>query len=80
MQSIAANVRRLRLRRGMTQDDLAEACELETGYVARIERAEINLSVGKLAQLADGLGVSPAQLLRAADMQEIRRGRPPKAR
>jgi transcriptional regulator with XRE-family HTH domain len=79
MRSIAANVRRLRTGLGWTQDDLAEACELETGYVARIERATINLSVGKLAQIADGLGVSPAQLLRPAKMPEIRRGRPRKA-
>jgi ribosome-binding protein aMBF1 (putative translation factor) len=80
MHYVAANVRRLRLRAGLTQDGLAERANMETTYVARVEAAKINLSIGMLGQLADALGVPPGRLFRPATMHEITRGRPKKAR
>jgi transcriptional regulator with XRE-family HTH domain len=37
LQSIAANIRRLRLRRGWTQEKLASVADLETRYVQTLE-------------------------------------------
>jgi transcriptional regulator with XRE-family HTH domain len=78
LQSIAANVRRLRRKRSLTQEQLAERTGLDLSYVQRIERAERSVSLAKLAALADALDVAPAVLLRSAALPRPRRGRPPK--
>lgn len=78
MQYAAANIRRVRTRRGLTQEALAAASGLDVTYLARVERATINLSIGVLAQLADALEVEPGQLIRPARMHVIAMGRPRK--
>jgi transcriptional regulator with XRE-family HTH domain len=74
--SVAANVRRLRLQRGLTQERLAEAAELDLSYVQRVERASVNASLAVLAALAFALGVRPAKLLAHAKAPVVKRGRP----
>jgi transcriptional regulator with XRE-family HTH domain len=78
LRSIAANVRRLRHQRGMTQEQLAERAVMDLSYLQRIERAEVNLSMSKLLGMADALGLPPGLLLRAARLPPPRRGRPRK--
>ena len=78
LRSIAANVRSLRRRRGVTQEQLAERSGMDLSYLQRIERAETNLSMDKLLALADAFGIPPGLLLRAARLPVARRGRPPK--
>lgn len=80
LRSIAANVRRLRSRRGWTQEVLAEKAGLDVRYVQRVERATLNLSVGKLVAMADALGVGPAVLMRNAVLANPKPGRPRKPR
>ncbi|WP_437611153.1 helix-turn-helix transcriptional regulator [Sorangium sp. So ce834] len=78
LRYVAANVRRIRLKRDMTQEALAEAADLHLTFIQRIEAGRVNPSVGVLVQLADALEVSPALLLRPATMPEVKRGRPRK--
>ena len=76
LKSVAANVRRVRQERGLTQEQLAERAELPLKTIQRIERAEQNPSVTVLASIAAGLGVEPGVLFEPATMEPIRRGRP----
>lgn len=78
--NIAGNLRRIRLRQGLTQQSLAEEADLDLSFVQRVERAAENLSIGSLVKLADALRISPAQLLRPARRPAVKRGRPPKSR
>jgi transcriptional regulator with XRE-family HTH domain len=80
LQSIAGNVHRERVRRGLTQEQLAEKADLALRYLQQVEKAEANLTVAVLAALADALEMKPAVLLRAAKLPEVRMGRPPKTR
>jgi len=73
---VAANVRRLRLSRGLTQEALAERAGVSTVHVQRVEAGGANVSVTLLVALADALGVPPAQLLKQAKIAERRPGRP----
>ena len=41
LANIAANVRRTRERRGLTQEQLAERCGRNFRYIPRVERAEL---------------------------------------
>jgi transcriptional regulator with XRE-family HTH domain len=78
MGYVAANVRRIRLQRALTQEELAEAAGIDTAYVARVERAVVNVTVATLAELADGLRVEPGELLVKAKMHRVAKGRPRK--
>ncbi|XXT25504.1 helix-turn-helix transcriptional regulator [Sorangium sp. So ce429] len=68
--------RRLRQQRGITQEQLAEAAEIELRTMQAIDVGRQSMSLGTLVRLANALDVSPGVLLRSAEMPEIKRGRP----
>jgi len=55
-------VRQLRDKRGITQERLAQDAGLTTGTVSLIERGRSNPAWGTIKALADGLGISVADL------------------
>jgi len=63
---IASNVRRQRMRMGITQEKLAELASLEPSFVQKVERGIVNLSLEALVGVADALDTTPANLLRRA--------------
>jgi transcriptional regulator with XRE-family HTH domain len=60
---IAANVRRLREGKGLSQEALADVCGYHRTYIGGIERSERNITIATLEALAGGLGVDPLALL-----------------
>jgi transcriptional regulator with XRE-family HTH domain len=80
LESLAGNVLRVRLRQGLTQEQLAEASELTPRYIQQIERARVNPALTVFLAIADALEVTPATLLRPAKLPEARPGRPPRPR
>lgn len=73
---VAANVRRLRLRRGWSQEALAEAAGMDVTALARLERAEVSLWLHTLLRVARALGVQPGALLKPAKFSRQKPGRP----
>ncbi len=55
-------MRRLRLQRGLTQEELAEASDSHVNYVGGVERAERNPTATKLVALAAALDVGVSDL------------------
>ena len=78
LRSIAANVRRGRNQRGLTQEALAERAGQDLSYLQRIERGSTNLSARVLLALAVALDVPPSFLVRKARLAPAKRGRPRK--
>ncbi|SHG64292.1 transcriptional regulator, XRE family [Bradyrhizobium erythrophlei] len=60
---VGKNVRRLRLQKGMTQEELAFEAEIDLTYVGGIERGRRNPSLMVLVRIAKALGVPPPKLL-----------------
>jgi len=58
----AANLRRLRQERGLSQERLAHAADLNMTHVAKIERSEREPGVRTVAKLAKALQVSAGEL------------------
>jgi transcriptional regulator with XRE-family HTH domain len=59
---VGSNVRRLRIERKLTQEQLAHDAGIDLTYVGGIERGRRNPSVKVLGQIAEALGVNPREL------------------
>jgi transcriptional regulator with XRE-family HTH domain len=63
LHKFAANVRRMRLEKGLTQDALAQGAFMDPAEIRRIESGRRDPGVRVLSRVAGGLGVKPAELL-----------------
>lgn len=63
--TVGSQTKRLRKEAGMTQDTLAEKCEIYRTYLSRIEGGMANPTILVIEALAKALGVEPWELLRA---------------
>jgi transcriptional regulator with XRE-family HTH domain len=64
-QTVAKNIRVLRLARGYTQEELSELAEINRNYTGMIEREERSPTVDVLEKIATALKVEPSALLDA---------------
>ena len=67
----AANVRRIRLFKSLTQEKLAEYADLHTNYISSVERGERNISICNIERIARGLDVTMAELLSAPPANDV---------
>jgi transcriptional regulator with XRE-family HTH domain len=61
---LAHHVRRLRVARQMSQEDLADAAELSQDQISEIENAKHSTTLDNIQRLAFALGVTVGELLR----------------
>lgn len=59
----AASVRKLRLARGLSQEELAELSDLHRTYVGSVERGERNISIDNMERLANALRVDLREMV-----------------
>ena len=59
----SANVRAVRLAKGMSQEELADRASLDRTYISSIERKLRNLLIQNIQRLALALKVDPRELL-----------------
>lgn len=57
LEQIGFRIRELRQARGMTQEQLAEACDLHRTFIGSVERGERNVAVLNLRKIARSLRV-----------------------
>ena len=53
---IGKKIKRLRLQRGLTQEELADRCELSKGFISLLERDLTSLSIATLMDILESLG------------------------
>ncbi|WP_316979501.1 helix-turn-helix domain-containing protein [Shumkonia mesophila] len=62
---VGRNLRRLRLKKGLTQEQFAERSGFSQQYISGLEQGRRNPTVVTLYELATALGVSHVDLVRA---------------
>jgi transcriptional regulator with XRE-family HTH domain len=60
----AENLRKARLAKELSQEDLAELAGLHRTYVGSVERAERNVSIDNMERLSEAVSVSLPELLK----------------
>ena len=67
---VARNIRRLRVAKGISQDELALTAGIERSYVGHLERGIKNPTVVTLSKLADALECEVSEFFRSARRHE----------
>lgn len=60
---LGQNVRALRKKQGLSQEQLAERCDISTSFMGLIERGDRKMSLETLMTLVDALETTPDALL-----------------
>jgi transcriptional regulator with XRE-family HTH domain len=67
LRKLGVRIRHLRDERSLSQDRLANECDMTQTYLSQIEHGERNPSVLKLAALAHAMGLTVAQILEGVE-------------
>lgn len=62
-ETLGSHIKALRLKDGISQEDLAYKAGIERSYMGKIERGEGNPSYKKIVDIANALKVYPKDLL-----------------
>jgi transcriptional regulator with XRE-family HTH domain len=61
---VGQNVRRIRQRKGLTQEEFADVSGFSQQYISGLEQGHRNPTVVTLYELASALGVAPVDLIK----------------
>lgn len=67
LEKFGGRVREERLRRGLSQEGLAEKAGVHRTYIGMIERAEKNITLTNIEKIAKALGVDIGTLLKGTN-------------
>lgn len=67
---VGLNVRRIRIQRGLTQEQFAERSGFSQQYISDLERGRRNPTIISLLELAQALGARPVELLDEAQGEQ----------
>ncbi len=64
-EQLARRVRTLRNKKGWSQEELADRCDLHRTYISHIENAKREISVETLCKIANEFGITPSELMKS---------------
>ena len=62
-RAIGQRIREVRKKKGLTQEQVSELCDITPSFYGNIERGDKKMCLETLAKLSKGLGVSTDQLI-----------------
>lgn len=63
LKAFGVKIKRLRIEKGMSQEEVANAAGIERSYMGAIERGERNPSYDKILSIAKAIKVKPSDLI-----------------
>ncbi len=64
--NLGIHIRQIRERQNLSQQNLADICDLPKTTIGRIERAEMNTTIKTLVKISNALEIEPKELLNFA--------------
>ena len=62
IKNVGSKLKEIRQQKLISQEQLANMCDIEISQISRIERGIINTSIGNIFMLAEKLGIEPKEL------------------
>lgn len=69
---VGQRIRVIRIRRGLTQEELAEKADLHTTYIGQIERGEKNMTITSMEKILEALDVPFSEFFEHFDSKDSR--------
>lgn len=63
LKNIGNNIKRLRIKKGLTQSQLAEKADISTVHMSHIETGSVAMSLDSLINISNGLESTPNNIL-----------------
>ena len=60
---LGVHIRQLRERKGISQRNLADMCNMPKTSIGRVERGEVSVTIRTLIKIANALEIEPKELL-----------------
>ena len=60
---VAKNIRSYRMKRGLTQEKLAQKCDMHDNYISKVELGNVSIGIDNLERIAKALKIEPHLLL-----------------
>jgi len=67
--AIGKVIKALRLKRGLSQEDLAFTCDVDRSYISMIEVGRNEPSVSKIFDICQGLKIKPSDFIRLVEVE-----------
>ncbi|SFL20811.1 Helix-turn-helix domain-containing protein [Paenibacillus sp. 1_12] len=68
-QVIGKTLKAIRIKQGLSQEDLAGKCEVDRSYISMIEVGRNEPSVSKIFELCDGLNIKPSSFFHLIEIE-----------
>ena len=68
---IGAKLREMRIQRNLTQEELADRCELSKGFISQVERDLASPSIATLVDMLECLGSNPQSFFTEASKEKV---------
>ncbi len=68
MIAVGSTIRRIRLSKNISQEELAHLAGVDRSYMGAVERGDNNVAILKLARVAAALGISVSKLIKEAGL------------
>lgn len=68
---LGIKIKRLRLTNNLTQEELADRCELTKGYISQLENELTSPSIATLIDILNALGTTPAEFFRDEKEEQV---------
>lgn len=63
MEKLGSNLKKIRVEKGLTQEELSYKSELDLSQISRIERGIVNTSISVLSKIAKALEIEIKELV-----------------
>jgi len=63
-KKLGENLKKLRLKKNMSQGDLATTLSVDRAYISNIENGRMNPTLSTLEKIAEAFGISSSELLK----------------
>ncbi|MNW45034.1 DNA-binding transcriptional repressor PuuR [compost metagenome] len=71
-QIIGKNVKSIRIKQGLSQEDLAHECNVDRSYISMIEVGRNEPSVTKIFELCKGLKIKPSDFFKLVEVEYVK--------